>query len=130
MTTHIGNEGIVQVGGNTVAEMKSFSIDEANNVIDDSEASDLDSTFKPGRNSWTATIECHWDDTDATGQEAMLIGAEVALSFGPEGSVVGDFEFSGSGIITGRSVAHSDESVTAATFSIQGNGALTKGTFA
>lgn len=129
MTTHIGREGLVKILTNTVTEIKGFSIDEANNPIEDSELSDTDSTFKAGRNSWTASIECHWDDTDTTGQGAMTIGAEVTVNFGPEGDGLGAYQASGTALITGKGLAVADEGVTAITFTLQGSGPLTVGAF-
>ena len=129
MSTTLGRDGVARIGSNTIAEVKNWSVSRSNNVIEDSEKSDTDASFKAGRNSWTATIECHWDDTDATGQEAMTIGASVSLELGPEGAGVGAYQFSGTGIIQSIEESSPDEGVTARTFGIQGTGALTIGTF-
>lgn len=130
MTTHSGVDGLVQVGGNTVAEIKSFSIDESANPINDSNLNDAAETHLMGRTSWTASIEVQWDETDTTGQEAMTAGASLAVIFLPEGNTSGDVSLSGTASITSRGLAVGEEAVITQTFTLQGNGALTRGTVA
>ena len=128
MATHSGVDGLVTVAGNTVAEIKGFTIEESANTIDDSNLNDAAATHILGRTSWTGTIECQWDETDTTGQEAMTIGASLAVIFKPEGATTGDANMSGTATITARSVAVADESIITQSFSVTGNGALTRGT--
>lgn len=130
MATHTGVDGLVQVGGNTVAEIKSFSIDESANPINDSNLNDAAETHLIGRTSWTASIEVQWDETDTTGQEAMTIGASIAATFLPEGNTTGDVSMAGTASITNRSTAVAEEAIITQSFTLQGNGALTRGTVA
>ena len=128
MANHIGVDGLVTVGGVTVAELKGFSIEESVNAIDNSTINDTASSAIAGRSSWTASIECQWDDTDATGQGAMTIGATAALVFKPEGATTGDANFTGTAIVTSVSKAIADEAVITQSFSLTGVGALVEGT--
>jgi len=41
-------------------------------TIDDTGMGDSYHSFKTGHGSWTATVECMWDDTDTNSQEAEL----------------------------------------------------------
>lgn len=128
MANHRGSEGIVTVGGNVVAELLSWTVDETGDTIEDSELSDTAKTFVSDMTSWTASIECQWDETDTTGQGAMTIGATVACVFLPEGNVSGDVSRSGSAIITGKSQGNAKGAMVTQSFSLQGTGALTDGT--
>lgn len=128
MANHTGVAGVVQIGGNTVAELKGFSIDESATIIDDSTINDAAQTNKVGRTSWTGTIEVQWDETDTTGQGAMTIGAQVSVSFRPEGSTIGDTIFNGTAIINSVGKAIADEAVITQTFGLTGTGALTETT--
>lgn len=128
MPTHSGHEGIVKIGANTVAEVTSWSIEESAETIDDTALSDTAKTFIAGQTSWTASIECHWDETDTTGQGAMTAGSTVTLNLYPEGDASGDTFFTGSAIITSISRAGGGGSTVTASFSAQGNGALTSST--
>lgn len=130
MATHKGSEGTVTADANTVAELTSWSFDDTAGTIDDSELSDSAATFLADKTSWTGSIEAHWDETDTTAQGAMLAGALVVIVFEPEGSTTGDAIFTGSAIITSRSLSTSIGSTISASFSLQGTGALVESTAA
>ena len=122
-----GTDGLVKVGANTVAAVVSFSLDETNEPIEDTELAVTDKTFVSGDSSWTAQIECHWDKADTTGQGAMTIGATVSLVMHPEGAVSGDETRSGSAIISARSSANAKGAMVSQSFTVQGSGAITIG---
>jgi len=122
-----GNDGVVKVGGNVVAEVLDFSVDETANTIDDTTLGDTSSTHKSGLNSWTGSINCYLDDTDTNGQVALTIGASTSLSLNPEGTTTGDLEYTGTATITGISRAISNDSIVTQSFTFTGNGPLTIG---
>lgn len=128
MGTFDGNNGVVKVGSNTVAEVTDFSITETAQTKDDTAMGDTWKTMKPSFKSFSGSVTCHWDDTDATGQEALTVGAEVTLNLYPEGATTGDDEMSGSVIITSVGVTNSKDGLVTRTFNFEGNGALTHGT--
>jgi len=130
MANHTGKDGVVSIGGNTVAEFNAWSIDESANVIDDTNLTDTADTHQAGTTNWSASIECYWDETDTTGQGAMTIGASVSVVFLPEGETSGDVSRTGTATITGKSQGSSLNSMVTQTFSLQGNGALVDGTVA
>ena len=125
MATHKGSEGLVKIGSNTIAEVTSFTIDHTADMIEDTELSDTDKTFIADKNSWTASIEAHWDETDSTGQGAMTVGASVTLNLYPEGDTGGDTYFTGTALITSISRGNAEGSTVTAAFSLQGTGTLT-----
>jgi len=130
MANHSGNGGVVKIGTNTVAEVLSWSLTEGINVMDDTVTGDTDDTHKVGTKNWNGSINCYWDDTDATGQEAMTTGASVALHLQPDGDTTGDIDFNGQASITGITRDPANNSIVTANFTFQGDGALTRGVLA
>ena len=129
MGTHIGNEGQVKIGANLVAEVTGFQITETATVADDSTLGDEWDTHIPGSKSWTAQIDCWWDETDSTGQSALTVGAAIsALNLYCEGSTTGDTYFSGNGTVTQITRQIARNQTQSASFQVQGNGALSKST--
>jgi len=130
MANHTSSSGIVTIGGNTVAEVSSYTIDESVATIDDTEMTDSAETHKPDITSWSGSIECFWDDADTTGQGAMTIGASVSVVFLPEGNASGNVSRSGTATIESKSMALSKGSMITQSFTLKGNGALTDSTVA
>lgn len=130
MATHAGSEGTVKVGSNAIAEIRSFSIEETADTIEDTTMGDGARTYKPSLTSFSGSVDVFWDETDSTGQGALTIGAEVTLNLYPEGSVSGDTYLSGSAIVTSRSISSSFDGMVEMSISVQGNGALTTSTVA
>lgn len=125
MAVHKGSEGLVKIGVNTVAEVKSYSIEESGDTVETTSLGDTARTYLPSLTTFSGTIECHWDETDSTGQGALTIGAQVTLNLYPEGDGSGDSYYSGDVIVTGVSRSAAMDDIVAATYSFQGNGALT-----
>jgi predicted secreted protein len=130
MATHAGSEGTVKVGANAIAEIRSFSIEETADTIEDTTMGDGARTYKPSLTSFSGSVDVFWDETDSTGQGALTIGAEVTLNLYPEGSTTGDTYLSGSAIVTSRSISSSFDGMVEMSISVQGNGALTTSTVA
>lgn len=128
MATREAKNGLVKVGGVTVAEITKISWDESANLIPDNNLNSTSESHKVGRTKWTATLECAWDPTDTTGQGAMSIGAEVSVEFQPEGAGTGLETVTGTATITGKSRALEEEARITQSFSLEGKGALVYGT--
>lgn len=126
MSTHTGNQGLVKVGSNTVAELNGWSLDIAGDVIEDTQLTDTAKTFKPDKTSWTASLECHWDETDSTGQEALSINSVVTLHLLADGSGTGAIDYNGSAIVTSVGIAVAKGATVTRNISVQGSGALTR----
>jgi hypothetical protein len=127
MATHKGSEGVVKVGANTVAAVRSYSIEETGDTVEDSVIGTVARTYKPTLTSWTASMDIYWDESDTTGQGALTIGAEVTVGLYPEGDTTGDVYYTGSAIVTGSSISGSFDGMVEGSISLQGNGALTIG---
>ena len=128
MATHTGSAGLVKVGSNTAAEIRSFTLDTSAEVLEDTTLGDTSRTYQIGKKGATVSVECWWDETDTTGQIAMAEGSQVALNLYPEGADSGDYYFSGTYIITGSSVSVPTDGIIEATFTATMTGALTRGT--
>ena len=128
MATHAGSEGTVKVGSDAIAEIRSFSIEETADTLEDTSMGDSARTYKPSLTSFSGSIDVFWDETDTAGQGGLTIGAEVTLNLYPEGDTTGDSYLSGSAIVTGRSVSSSFDGLVEMSISVQGNGALTTST--
>ena len=130
MATHTGSEGTVKVGANAIAEIRSFSIEESADTLEDTTMGDTARTYKPSLTTFTGTVDVLWDETDTTGQGALTIGAAVTLNLYPEGDTSGDTYYTGAAIVTGRTINSSFDGLVEMSISVQGNGALTQTTVA
>jgi len=83
-------------------------------------------TFKTTLKGWTGSVDVFWDETDTNGQVALAPGAEVTVNFFPEGATAGQSEryYSGSAIVTGKTVTGSFDGMVESTITLQGNGSL------
>lgn len=127
MATFSGSEGVVKVGANIIGEIRSYSIEQSMDTLEDTSMGDTNRTYKASLKTFTGSCDVLFDDTD-TGQQAMQVGSEVTMSFQMEGNTVGDHKLSGTVLITGRSISASYDGLVEASLSFQGTGALTEGT--
>lgn len=128
MATHTGSEGTVKVGANAIAEIRSFSIEESADTLEDTTMGDTARTYKSSLTTYTGTVDVLWDETDTNGQGALTIGASVTLNLYPEGDTSGDTYYTGTAIVTGRTINSSFDGLVEMSISVQGSGALTQTT--
>ena len=128
MATHKGSEGTVKVGSNAVAEIRSYSLEESADTLEDTSMGDSARTYKSSLTSFSGSLDVFWDETDVDGQGALSIGSEVTLNVYPEGDTTGDTYYTGSAIVTGVSRSAAFDGLGEASISVQGNGALTSTT--
>ena len=127
MATHTGSEGTIKVGANTVGELRSFTLETTAETIEDTSMGDTNRSYKVGLKSFTGSASLFWDEVD-TGQTAIVVGTEITLNVYPEGASSGDTYYSGTAIVTGRTIASSFDGMVEMELSFQGNGALTEST--
>ena len=130
MATKTGASGVVklQVAGTTVAvvgEVRSYTLEGSADTIEDSVMGNVDRTYKAGLKTNTVSIECYWDESDA---QQLVIDERASLDFEiyPTGTGTGETFFSGTGIVTSRSITASFDGMVEASFSIQCSGAVTE----
>ena len=129
MATHLGKEGTVQVGSNAIAEIRSFSIDETIDVVEDTSMGDSSKTYLASIKDFSGTVDVLYDETDTNGQTALSLGSSVTLNFAPEGTDSGDVKLTGTAIVTGKSVTSSFDGLVESTITVQGTGGLTTTTY-
>ena len=128
MANHTGVSGVVKVGSNVVAELRSFTIDTTAELIEDTTLTDTSRTYQFGKKGATVSAECWWDETDTNGQIAIIEGSQVALNLYPEGADSGDYYFSGTWLIGSNSISIPTDGIIEASFNASLTGALTRGT--
>jgi hypothetical protein len=126
MATHTGSEGTVRVGStNNVLEIRSYSVEETADTVEDTSMGDSYRTFKTTLKGWSGSVDVFWDETDTTGQGALIPGSEVAIRFYPEGATTADVYLTGQAIVTGKTITGSFDGMVESTITVQGTGALT-----
>ena len=128
MATHTGSEGTVKVGANAIAEIRSYSLEETADTVEDTSIGDTYRTHKTTLKSFSGSVDVFWDETDTTGQVALAVGSEVTINFYPEGSTTGDTYYSGTAIVTSKTITGSFDGMVESTINVQGTGALTAST--
>jgi hypothetical protein len=128
MATTKGSEGTVKSGANAIAEIRSYTITETADVLEDTTMGDSSRTYLSSLKTFTGSIDCFWDETDTNGQLTLDPGSTVTINIYPEGSTSGDTYYTGSVIITEKSVTASFDGMVEASFSFQGTGALSETT--
>lgn len=128
MANHTGSEGVVKVGTNTIAEVRSYSIEQTGDTVEDTTMGDSWRSHKTTLKSWTASLDVFWDETDTNGQTALAVGNEVNFRVYPEGDTTGDTYLTGTGIVTGKTVNGSFDGMVESSITLQGTGALSSAT--
>jgi predicted secreted protein len=127
MATHKGSEGTLKVGSDSLAEIRSYSLEESADTLEDTSMGDSARTYKSSLTSFSGSVDVFWDETD-TAQNALSIGSEVTLNVYPEGETAGDTYYTGTAIVTGVTRSASFDGLVEASVSVQGTGALTSTT--
>jgi hypothetical protein len=117
MATTVGNDGVVYIDTNLVAEVTAFDYTETAVTADDTAMGDTENTTQYVRKSGSGSVNCFWDETDTTGQGAMTVGASVTLNLYPEGNVALDTYYTGTVLITEKSVSSEKDGIVEASFS-------------
>jgi len=128
MATFKGNSGTVKVGSDAIAEIRSYSVDETMDTIEDTAMGDTYRTFKTSLKSFSGSVDVFFDDSDTSGQGAMTVGSEITVNFQMEGDTTGAHQLSGTALVTGRTITGSFDGMVEASLSLQGTGALTEST--
>ncbi len=128
MATHAGSEGTVKSGSDAIAEIRSYSLEETADTLEDTTMGDSSRTYLPSLKTFSGSVDVFWDETDTSGQGSFTVGSSVTLAIYPEGDTAGDTYYSGSAIVTGKTITGSFDGMVEATFTLQGTGALTETT--
>lgn len=135
MAVTTGNSGVVKVGLNvgetptalTVGEVRSFSIEETADTVETTAMGDTARKFVPSFTTGTVSIEALFDaDVSESNHDVLDVGKQVVFEIYPAGAtVVGNEYYSGSGIITSKSISVPYDGMVEASFSIQTSDTIT-----
>jgi hypothetical protein len=128
MATFSGSDGVILVGTNQVAEVRSYSIDETMDTLEDTSMGDTSRTYKTSLKSFSGSADVFFDDTDTSGQGGLTVGTSATLNIQMEGNTTGDHKLSGTVLVTGRTITASFDGLFEASITFQGTGALTEST--
>jgi hypothetical protein len=128
MATFSGSDGVILVGTDQVAEVRSFSIDESMDTLEDTSMGDQNRSYKASLKSFSGSADVFFDDTDTSGQGALTVGTSATLNIQMEGNTSGDHKMSGTVLVTGRTITASFDGLVEASITFQGTGALTEST--
>jgi len=128
MATFSGSDGVILVGTDQVAEVRSYSIDETMDTLEDTSMGDTSRTYKTSLKSFSGSADFFFDDTDTSGQGALTVGTSATLNIQMEGNTSGDHKLSGTVLVTGRTITASFDGLVEASITFQGTGALTEST--
>jgi len=132
MATTKGSSGVVKlaVSGGSVAamgEVRSFTLDETADTIEDSVMGDTSRTYKGSLKTATLSMDVYWDDADAV-QLVMDAAADLIFELYPTGTGTGEKYYSGGGVLTSKSLTASFDGMVEGSFALQVSGAVTEAT--
>lgn len=135
MASIVGNAGAIKIGGNTVAEIRSYSIEMTSDTIENTVMADSTRQYVKGLSTFSGSADVYFDAShmttnDLDGEIFGSVGdSGTTIAIYPEGDVgVSDKILSGSIIVTGYSISGSFDGMIEASISFQGTGALTYAT--
>ena len=128
MATHSGKAGLVKVAANTVAEVRTWTLNTNADVIEDTAMGDAARSYLAGLTSADASVDVFWDETDTNGQVALAPGSSVTLILYPEGADSGDTYYTGTALVTSKSITGSFDGMVEASISATYTGAVTTAT--
>jgi hypothetical protein len=120
-----GFEGSVTVGGETVGAVQSWSYSESADVVEYSSMGDSNKNYATGSVGGSGSGTALLTKADA-GQSALSTGSSVTLNLYTEGETTGDYELTGTVVVTG--VDRGADKGDMASFSFNFSGVLTEGT--
>ena len=141
MATITGNNGAITLNGNSVAAVRSFSVDMTADTIETTtmSAATDSRTYITGLSSFSGSADVYFDAADFDTYEttfnptAGLVGASgvaVKLYIAENYASTSDYAFTGNVIVTGYTVNSSMDGMVEASISFQGTGATTYSTTA
>lgn len=128
MSVQHGNDGIVKIATNAVAEVQKWSYEEEDVALAPiTSMGDTEETYLPsGCKRGAGSIECLFDDADTNGQDLLVLGSPTEIKLYPANDVSGDVEYTGNIYIEKNSIEVGKEDPNTVKFEFKG--ALTKGT--
>ena len=131
-STYTGESGTIEFGTgasqSTVASVRSFTIDQETQTIEDTSMGSTDRTYKAGLSQFSGSADVYFrDDNTAQTDIFNAIGSDTSntINLYPSGTGQG-IKLSGNVIITGHSISSNFDGMVEASITFQGSGALTR----
>lgn len=119
-----GNDGVVKIGANTIAQVTKFKYNETLSTRDQTKLGDTHEQPKGGLKAVSGSIEGWLERSDTNGQEAMDVGNEVTLLLHHNGAATGAPLTTITALITSKDIDNGDGNSTVnVAFNFVGNGA-------
>lgn len=124
-----GYKGSVKTGTDVVGEMKNFSINTSNDIVDTTVLGDEWAANETTIKRWTASAQVLLDVSNAgqgAVEDALIAGTDLALVFYVGGATgVGNRSYTGAGKVATMNIVNEVAGIVTVDISITGNGALT-----
>lgn len=127
MATITGSEGNIKIGSTILGELRSYTLEQTSDTIEDTSLGDTSRTFKTGLKGFSGSASLFFDESDA-GQLLVTAGSAITINVSPEGSGSGDKFFAGDAIVTGFNISASFDGMVEAEMTFTGTGDVTVGT--
>ena len=127
MAKYKGQEGDITVGGSSVGERMSFSIELSAATADASVQGSAWSDVEDLQHSPQGELEVFYDPNDAQ-QTALSLGAEAACVFYPAGNTTGLEQISGTFLVERVGISTSVGDLVKTTYTIRNKGTVTRTT--
>ena len=127
MATHTGSEGLIKIGATTVGELRSYTLEQTADTIEDTSMGDSSRTYKSALKGFSGSASLFFDEADA-GQILIVVGSEIGIKVFPEGASAGDKFYEGNAIVTAYNVSASFDGMVEAEMTFTGTGALSLST--
>ena len=127
MATHTGSEGLIKVSTTTVGELRSYTLEQTSDTIEDTSLGDTTRTYKAGLKGFSGSASLFFDEADA-GQILLVVGGSITIKVFPEGASTGDKFYEGSAIVTAYNISGSFDGMVEAELTFTGTGTLTLST--
>jgi len=124
MAVVTGNSGVVKfctVGGTlgAIGEVRTFSIEETADTVETTAMGDTFRKYLKTFTTGTVSVDAIWDnDSAASGQDDFDVGTSLEFDIYPTGETTGE-SYSGTGIVTSKSINASYDGLVEASFSLQ-----------
>ena len=123
-----GNSGVIKMHTTdgseaAVGQVRDFSIESTTDTIESSVMGDDDRTYLKSLNSHSVSVNCYWDEADTT-QQLLDPATTIFFEIYPTGTGAGEEYYTGSGIVTSKSISAAFDGMVEASFTIQVSGAV------
>lgn len=131
MATLTGNDGAILVNSQSVANVRSFSVEMSSDTIETTIMGNDNRTYVKGLGSFSGSCDIYFDPSEFSGSDvtfnptsssAAVGDSAVAVKFYIEDDTTNDIGFTGSVIVTGYTVNSSMDGMVEASLSFQGTG--------